>query len=186
MGTLPTANHQVARFFNMVSLLADFLGVHSNKERDLKLFQRYLIPTRTFKVLSQAHLRNVFCMIICGIGFVDLDFSFFDDKFVARTIDLTISIGREPNNHPHGAVTVIATVAVPAFQGTCHRLPSSFLLGSMWMSYERCHCLLPFVIGYGRDGSAIGSGWTFDDVFPALRPEPQKTNQGCNLTTSDW
>ena len=126
------------------------------------------------------------CMIICVyIDFADLDFSFFD-KFVARTIDLTISIGREPNNHPHGALTVIATVAVPAFQGTCHRLPSSFLLGSMWMSYERCHCLLLFVSGYGWDGSAVGSGWTFDDVFPALRPEPQKTNQGCPLPTSDW
>ena len=38
-----------------------------------------------------------------------------DDKFVDdRTIDLTISIGREPSNHlPHGAVTVIAAVGVP-------------------------------------------------------------------------
>ena len=63
-GTMPVANHQVARFFNMVSLLADFLGVHSNKERDLQAFQRCLIPTRTFKVLSQAYLRNGLCMIL--------------------------------------------------------------------------------------------------------------------------
>jgi len=42
------AYKKVARFFNMVSLLADFLGVHSNKDYRFNYFHRYLSPTPQF------------------------------------------------------------------------------------------------------------------------------------------
>mmetsp|Transcript_7477 Transcript_7477/g.16961 ORF Transcript_7477/g.16961 Transcript_7477/m.16961 type:complete len:370 (+) Transcript_7477:52-1161(+) len=42
------AYKKVARFFNMVGLLADFLGVHSNKDYRFNYFHRYLSPTPQF------------------------------------------------------------------------------------------------------------------------------------------